>query len=258
MMWSAADVGRSVRLPSVATCFSSPQQALLLEQQRIHQLRNYQASLEAAGMPVSFGGHRPLSRAQSSPASATFPMSVQEPPTKPRFTTGNVGECWKPVGGAVVAVLLHVVFVCPLSEGWVSAGCELRNILSSLRMWLVILCPAVLLLHSFEGQTPCSPDRKQSAKINRNIAWYFNYVSPKKRKRKGQVIHCDKADLGARRRKAMLLTKDSVPKAVSVGCIFCTFSSPCVISCHKLSSLGFVPDYPSFHSTLPGSQLPVG
>uniref|UniRef100_A0A8D2N8D1 histone deacetylase n=1 Tax=Zonotrichia albicollis TaxID=44394 RepID=A0A8D2N8D1_ZONAL len=48
------------------------------------------ASLEAAGMPVSFGGHRPLSRAQSSPASATFPMSVQEPPTKPRFTTGLV------------------------------------------------------------------------------------------------------------------------------------------------------------------------
>lgn len=66
-----------------------PQQALLLEQQRIHQLRNYQASMEAAGIPVSFGGHRPLSRAQSSPASATFPMSVQEPPTKPRFTTGT-------------------------------------------------------------------------------------------------------------------------------------------------------------------------
>uniref|UniRef100_A0A8D2NRW7 Histone deacetylase n=1 Tax=Zosterops lateralis melanops TaxID=1220523 RepID=A0A8D2NRW7_ZOSLA len=75
---------------SATACFSCPQQALLLEQQRIHQLRNYQASLEAAGMPVSFGGHRPLSRAQSSPASATFPMSVQEPPTKPRFTTGLV------------------------------------------------------------------------------------------------------------------------------------------------------------------------
>ncbi|XP_027629030.1 histone deacetylase 4 [Tupaia chinensis] len=66
------------------------QQALLLEQQRIHQLRNYQASLEAAGIPVSFGGHRPLSRAQSSPASATFPVTVQEPPAKPRFTTGLV------------------------------------------------------------------------------------------------------------------------------------------------------------------------
>ena len=76
-----------------------PQQALLLEQQRIHQLRNYQASMEAAGIPVSFGGHRPLSRAQSSPASATFPMSVQEPPTKPRFTTGTVhGGVW--VGAA--------------------------------------------------------------------------------------------------------------------------------------------------------------
>lgn len=69
----------------------NPQQALLLEQQRIHQLRNYQASMEAAGIPVSFGGHRPLSRAQSSPASATFPMSVQEPPSKPRFTTGKAG-----------------------------------------------------------------------------------------------------------------------------------------------------------------------
>uniref|UniRef100_A0A8D0E5G3 Histone deacetylase n=1 Tax=Salvator merianae TaxID=96440 RepID=A0A8D0E5G3_SALMN len=66
------------------------QQALLLEQQRIHQLRNYQASMEAAGIPVSFGGHRPLSRAQSSPASANFPMSVQDPPCKPQFTTGLV------------------------------------------------------------------------------------------------------------------------------------------------------------------------
>ncbi|XP_036397085.1 histone deacetylase 4-like [Megalops cyprinoides] len=66
------------------------QQALLLEQQRIHQLRNYQASMEAAGLSVTFAGHRPLSRAQSSPASATFPITVQEPPAKPRFTTGLV------------------------------------------------------------------------------------------------------------------------------------------------------------------------
>ncbi|XP_028991536.1 histone deacetylase 4 isoform X2 [Betta splendens] len=66
------------------------QQALLLEQQRIHQLRNYQASMEAAGLSVSFAAHRPLSRAQSSPASASFPMGVQEPPAKPRFTTGLV------------------------------------------------------------------------------------------------------------------------------------------------------------------------
>ncbi|XP_056145275.1 histone deacetylase 4 [Lampris incognitus] len=66
------------------------QQALLLEQQRIHQLRNYQASMEAAGLSINFAGHRPLSRAQSSPASASFPMVVQEPPIKPRFTTGLV------------------------------------------------------------------------------------------------------------------------------------------------------------------------
>ncbi|KAM7407774.1 hypothetical protein PAMA_003503 [Pampus argenteus] len=66
------------------------QQALLLEQQRIHQLRNYRASMEAAGLSVSFAGHRPLSRAQSSPASASFPMVMQEPPVKPRFTTGLV------------------------------------------------------------------------------------------------------------------------------------------------------------------------
>uniref|UniRef100_A0A8C4FGY0 histone deacetylase n=1 Tax=Catagonus wagneri TaxID=51154 RepID=A0A8C4FGY0_9CETA len=75
------------------------QQAALLEQQRIHQLRNYQASMEAAGIPVSFGGHRPLSRAQSSPAAATFPMSVQEPPAKPRFTTGKLGGGWGAGGG---------------------------------------------------------------------------------------------------------------------------------------------------------------
>ncbi|XP_077369839.1 histone deacetylase 4-like [Festucalex cinctus] len=69
------------------------QQALLLEQQRIHQLRNYQASMEAAGLSVSFPGHRPLSRAQSSPASASpFSISVptNDPPIKPRFTTGLV------------------------------------------------------------------------------------------------------------------------------------------------------------------------
>ncbi|XP_012995269.1 histone deacetylase 4 isoform X2 [Esox lucius] len=69
------------------------QQAILLEQQRIHQLRNYQASIEAAGLSISFPGHRPLSRAQSSPASASsFPISVPppEPQAKPRFTTGLV------------------------------------------------------------------------------------------------------------------------------------------------------------------------
>lgn len=91
--------------------FLRPQQALLLEQQRIHQLRNYQASMEAAGIPVSFGGHRPLSRAQSSPASATFPMSVQEPPAKPRFTTGTMG---RGVGGRGRA----------RAPSWGSRGCR--------------------------------------------------------------------------------------------------------------------------------------
>lgn len=98
-------VGNPAVLPSVAsaaTCWlgAAPplsllclheQQALLLEQQRIHQLRNYQASMEAAGLSISFPGHRPLSRAQSSPASASsFPISVPspDPPIKPRFTTG--------------------------------------------------------------------------------------------------------------------------------------------------------------------------
>ncbi|XP_075904576.1 histone deacetylase 4 [Nelusetta ayraudi] len=72
------------------TDFLFRQQALLLEQQRIHQLRNYQASMEAAGLSVSFTTHRPLSRAQSSPASSSFPLVVPEPPAKPRFTTGLV------------------------------------------------------------------------------------------------------------------------------------------------------------------------
>ncbi|KTG42948.1 hypothetical protein cypCar_00027437, partial [Cyprinus carpio] len=64
------------------------QQALLLEQQRIHQLKNFQASMEAAGASVIFPGHRPLSRAQSSPASAS--IIPQEQPSKPLFTTGSV------------------------------------------------------------------------------------------------------------------------------------------------------------------------
>uniref|UniRef100_A0A8C1RNM2 Histone deacetylase n=1 Tax=Cyprinus carpio TaxID=7962 RepID=A0A8C1RNM2_CYPCA len=75
---------------SVCVCVCvREQQALLLEQQRIHQLRNYQASMEAAGASVSFPGHRPLSRAQSSPASASF-ISPQEQPSKAHFTTGLV------------------------------------------------------------------------------------------------------------------------------------------------------------------------
>ncbi|MED6277813.1 Histone deacetylase 4, partial [Characodon lateralis] len=70
--------------------FMFKQQAILLEQQRIHQLRSYRASMDAAGLPVSVAAHRPLSRTQSSPASASFPIVVQEPPVKHRFTTGLV------------------------------------------------------------------------------------------------------------------------------------------------------------------------
>uniref|UniRef100_A0A671W254 histone deacetylase n=1 Tax=Sparus aurata TaxID=8175 RepID=A0A671W254_SPAAU len=84
IFWQEKDITANM---SLCVC---EQQALLLEQQRIHQLRNYQASMEAAGLSVSFAGHRPLSRAQSSPASASFPMVVQEPSAKPRFTTGLV------------------------------------------------------------------------------------------------------------------------------------------------------------------------
>lgn len=62
---------------------------MLLEQQRIQQLRSYRASMEVAGLPVNMAAHRPLFRTQSSPASASFPIAVQEPPVKHRFTTGQ-------------------------------------------------------------------------------------------------------------------------------------------------------------------------
>uniref|UniRef100_A0A8C1RMX4 Histone deacetylase n=1 Tax=Cyprinus carpio TaxID=7962 RepID=A0A8C1RMX4_CYPCA len=84
--------GESLQTTNASVCVCvcvREQQALLLEQQRIHQLRNYQASMEAAGASVSFPGHRPLSRAQSSPASASF-ISPQEQPSKAHFTTGLV------------------------------------------------------------------------------------------------------------------------------------------------------------------------
>ncbi|CAN0360413.1 unnamed protein product [Lampetra fluviatilis] len=66
------------------------EQSLVLEQQQLHQLRMY----HAAGMPACAHapGHRPLSRAQSSPASANFPLPAPPPeaPVKHRFTTGLV------------------------------------------------------------------------------------------------------------------------------------------------------------------------
>nr|XP_033792474.1 histone deacetylase 7 isoform X2 [Geotrypetes seraphini] len=77
------------------------QQAYLWEQQqRIQQLRR-PTPLDALVVPGVHAVHRPLSRAQSSPASATLPLPVQEPPAKVthpvpeqpakiRFTTGIV------------------------------------------------------------------------------------------------------------------------------------------------------------------------
>ncbi|CAB1346737.1 unnamed protein product, partial [Coregonus sp. 'balchen'] len=74
------------------------QQAVLLEQQRMIQLRNYQASMESAGLSVTFPVHRPLSRAQSSPASACLPpivawcMTRSLTPMFVRLPCGGVGN----------------------------------------------------------------------------------------------------------------------------------------------------------------------
>ncbi|XP_039602786.1 histone deacetylase 7 isoform X2 [Polypterus senegalus] len=72
------------------------QQSLLWEHQK-QQFRRHTAQMENLAVPMVLGAHRPLSRAQSSPASATvslpektLTLPVQENPTKPRFTTGIV------------------------------------------------------------------------------------------------------------------------------------------------------------------------
>ncbi|XP_069087144.1 histone deacetylase 7 isoform X2 [Pleurodeles waltl] len=79
------------------------QQAYIWEQhQRMQQQLKQHSPLETLGVPHLPGGHRPLSRAKSSPASANTSFPVQEPPsktmtlpspepsTKPAFTTGIV------------------------------------------------------------------------------------------------------------------------------------------------------------------------
>ncbi|XP_061113856.1 histone deacetylase 7 isoform X2 [Conger conger] len=74
-------------------------QSLLWEkQQQLHQLRRQTVQMETLAVPMALGpAHRPLSRAQSSPASTsqllpdkTLPMPPTETPSKPRFTTGLV------------------------------------------------------------------------------------------------------------------------------------------------------------------------
>lgn len=205
-------------------------------------------------MPVSFSGHRPLSRAQSSPASATFPMSVQEPPTKPRFTTGNVlGQWrlkWQDCG---YCFALRCAFL-PSSYKVTCSG-------SAPQLCLWSPYHPVFFedkIQSSYTQLSClslpQRDRHRTVQTENNLqksieAQYFNYVSQKE---KGRVICCGKADLDARRREAMLLKKDSMPNAVSVGCIFCTFSSPWP-SCHKLSTPSSVPAPPSETQSLPRS-----
>ncbi|XP_069038801.1 histone deacetylase 7 isoform X3 [Lepisosteus oculatus] len=74
------------------------QQSLLWEKQKqLQQLRRHTAQMETLAVPMVLSAHRPLSRTQSSPASATITipdkslaLPVQESPTKPRFTTGLV------------------------------------------------------------------------------------------------------------------------------------------------------------------------
>ncbi|EMP27930.1 Histone deacetylase 7 [Chelonia mydas] len=67
-----------------------------------HSLLKRQPPADSLMVPATHGGHRPLSRAQSSPATATIALPaqdaptktlslpVQEPPIKPHFTTGLV------------------------------------------------------------------------------------------------------------------------------------------------------------------------
>ncbi|XP_078542659.1 histone deacetylase 7 isoform X2 [Lissotriton helveticus] len=79
------------------------QQAYIWEQhQRMQQQLKRHSPLDTLGVPSLHGGHRPLSRAKSSPASANTSLPVQEPPSKtmtlpapepsakPSFTTGIV------------------------------------------------------------------------------------------------------------------------------------------------------------------------
>ncbi|XP_041097512.1 histone deacetylase 7 isoform X5 [Polyodon spathula] len=75
------------------------QQSYLWEQQKqLQALRRHTAQMETLAVPMVLGPHRPLSRAQSSPAAAaavslpdkSIALPVQDTPTKPRFTTGLV------------------------------------------------------------------------------------------------------------------------------------------------------------------------
>ncbi|XP_035426206.1 histone deacetylase 7 isoform X5 [Cygnus atratus] len=102
--------GSSGKEPERTQKLLQPQEELVLQQaylwdpyQRMqHQLLKRQPLADPPMVPTVLAGHRPLSRAQSSPATATISLPaqdtasktlslpVQEQPTKPHFTTGLV------------------------------------------------------------------------------------------------------------------------------------------------------------------------
>ncbi|XP_050781755.1 histone deacetylase 7 isoform X7 [Gopherus flavomarginatus] len=103
--------GVSTKEPERSLKLMQPQEELVLQQQAYlwehhqrlqHSLLKRQPPADALMVPTAHGGHRPLSRAQSSPATATIALPaqdapakalslpVQEPPAKPHFTTGLV------------------------------------------------------------------------------------------------------------------------------------------------------------------------
>ncbi|NWV17773.1 HDAC7 deacetylase, partial [Origma solitaria] len=100
--------GSSGKEPERTQKMGQPKEELVLQQaflwdsfQRVQQqLLKRQPLADPAVLPPGHAGHRPLSRAQSSPATATvslpaqdtkaLSLSVQEQPPKPHFTTGLV------------------------------------------------------------------------------------------------------------------------------------------------------------------------
>uniref|UniRef100_A0A8C7EFX2 Histone deacetylase n=1 Tax=Nothoprocta perdicaria TaxID=30464 RepID=A0A8C7EFX2_NOTPE len=102
--------GGSVKEPERTQKMMQSQEELVLQQaylwdpyQRLqHQLLKRQPPADSPVLPAVHTGHRPLSRAQSSPATAsvslpapdpaakTLSLPVQEQPSKPHFTTGLV------------------------------------------------------------------------------------------------------------------------------------------------------------------------
>ncbi|XP_065432055.1 histone deacetylase 7 isoform X7 [Chrysemys picta bellii] len=102
--------GVSTKEPERSPKLMQPQDELVLQQaylwehhQRLqHSLLKRQPPADSLMVPATHGGHRPLSRAQSSPATATIALPAQdaptkalslpaqEPPAKPQFTTGLV------------------------------------------------------------------------------------------------------------------------------------------------------------------------